>query len=394
MKGGGAERVLSSIANEMKRCGDRVVFMVTDQHLCDVVRGDLDKDIELISLPDIQKRPSVWQKIKYGIMSITSRCTCALIEAIKKPVGSRCAYDSFMWQHYLQVDTLHEWLKNEPSMSVIAFLQPTIPIAVLAARGLDNKLVISERADPQRIMKSRYGYAFVEKYYSRADRVVFQTHFAMEKYPKNISEKGVVIPNPVRAGLPEAFCGERTKRIVNFCRISYQKNLALLIEAFALFYKEHSEYRLEIIGDAYTEKEMQLKRDLICLAKTLGVEKSVVFLPFTERVHTYINDAQMFVSSSDYEGMSNSMLEAMAMGIPTICTDCPAGGAAAVIKNYENGILTPVGDKQALADAMSHLADDKDLAQKLSSGGHMLGQRLALRDIAQRWRECVFENGR
>ena len=62
-----------------------------------------------------------------------------------------------------------------------------------------------------------------------------------------------------------------------------------------------------------------------------------------------MNNAMVYVSSSDFEGMSNTMLEAMAMGVPTIATDCPIGGAKTVIKNGENGILTPVGNEKKIA---------------------------------------------
>ena len=75
----------------------------------------------------------------------------------------------------------------------------------------------------------------------------------------------------------------------------------------------------------------------------------------------------MFVSSSDFEGLSNSMLEAMAMGIPTICTDCPCGGAKMVIENGINGLLTPVGDKDELSAAMQQVADNSQIAHVVTS---------------------------
>ena len=68
----------------------------------------------------------------------------------------------------------------------------------------------------------------------------------------------------------------------------------------------------------------------------------------------------MFVSSSDFEGISNSMLEALGMGLPVVVTDCPVGGARMVIKSGENGILVPVGDTQAMYEAMRSVLKDPD----------------------------------
>ena len=73
----------------------------------------------------------------------------------------------------------------------------------------------------------------------------------------------------------------------------------------------------------------------------------------------------MYVSSSDFEGISNSMLEALGMGLPTVVTDCPVGGARMVINSGENGILVPVGDTKAMYEAMRSILKDPALAAQL-----------------------------
>ena len=97
----------------------------------------------------------------------------------------------------------------------------------------------------------------------------------------------------------------------------------------------------------------------------------------------------MFVSSSDYEGLSNSMLEAMAIGLPTVCTDCPVGGARMVIRDGENGLLVPVGDREALAAAMCRVADDRALAETLSQNGRTLREKLSIGVIADEWERLI-----
>ena len=121
----------------------------------------------------------------------------------------------------------------------------------------------------------------------------------------------------------------------------------------------------------------------------MACKNKIHILPAQKDIHSIIKDYAMFVSSSDFEGMSNSMLEAMAIGLPTICTDCPAGGARAVIKDHENGILVPVNDVQAMANAMKEIAGDSELAEKLSLNGTKLREELSVNKIVNQWMEII-----
>ena len=93
----------------------------------------------------------------------------------------------------------------------------------------------------------------------------------------------------------------------------------------------------------------------------------------------------MFLLSSDYEGLSNSMIEALALGAPTISTDCLVGGARMMIENEVNGLLVPVGDEQAIANAMTLIADDKKTATRLSVNGIKIRERLSVSTICPQW---------
>ena len=93
------------------------------------------------------------------------------------------------------------------------------------------------------------------------------------------------------------------------------------------------------------------------------------------------------MNSSDYEGMSNAMLEAMAIGMPVVCTDCPIGGASAVIKNGENGMLAKVGDADDFADAIIRVLSDKSLAESLSLNGAKIRDELSIKNISKKWME-------
>ena len=380
MKGGGAERVASLLMNEFHRCGYDVEFVLTSSTSEAVVRTDLNKEVPLVFLQEHGSRKG---------LRVISSVICRLFEACKIPVPAFAAYLSFISEYSKEIKQLRQKLEENPDMTVIAFLHPTIPMAVLAARGLPNRVIISERGNPKRLMKSRYGEKFVQKYYSQISAAVFQTKEARDTYPANVREKGVVISNPIKSDLPEPFAGERNKNITTFCRISLQKNLPMLIEAYSLLLQEYSEYKLRIIGDALNEEGQEVQRAIHEQMKLLELEDAVDFLPFSSHVHEDILEDFMYVNSSDYEGISNAMLEAMAIGMPVVCTDCPIGGAHATIQHEVNGMLVPVGDAQAMYLAMKQIIEDEELAQRLSSNAAKLRENLSLENIAKQWMELV-----
>ena len=99
----------------------------------------------------------------------------------------------------------------------------------------------------------------------------------------------------------------------------------------------------------------------------------------------------MYVSSSDYEGQSNSMLEAMAIGLPCICTDCPSGGARAVINPGINGLLVPVGNTDKLADAMRDMLLYPEEACSMGINASKIRDKRSPELIAQEWNHLILE---
>ena len=380
MKGGGAERVASLLMNEFHRCGHDVEFILTSSTPEEIVRTDLKEEISLVLLQE--------HGFRKGLRVISS-IICRIFEVFKIPVPGFAAYLSFISEYSKEIKQLRQKLKANPKMTVIAFLQPSIPMVVLAARGLPNRIIISERGNPKRLMKSRYGEKFIQKYYSQISAAVFQTKEARDTYPTNVREKGVVISNPIKSDLPEPFTGERNKNITTFCRISLQKNLSMLIEAYSLLHQEYPAYKLRIIGDALNGEGQRVLNVIQEQVRQLQLEDAVEFLPFSAKVHEDILEDFMYVNSSDYEGISNAMLEAMAIGMPAICTDCPIGGAHATIQHEENGMLVSVGDAQAMYLAMKQIIEDKELAQRLSYNAAELRETLSLENIAKQWMELL-----
>ncbi len=388
MTGFGADKVMSKIAGQFVQDGISAEMMVTSTAADEVVAAHLSDHVPLCILRDFMTEESIAQRLKYSLSGMFGRFFCKIFEKLGETPPAFFAYASFMWLYHREVYAMRAYLQAHPTTAVIAFLQPTIPIVLLAARGLPNRIIISERADPARIMLGRYGGDFAETYYARADVAVFQTKDASLVYPNSIKKK-IVIVNPISDDLPAPYHGEREKRIVTFGRFASQKNLPLLIDAFALFYKKHPDYVLEMIGDLETSEAKRLLPGLQQQISERGLNSAVHFKPFSKNVHEEILNAAMYVNSSDFEGISNSMLEAMAIGLPVICTDCPAGGARATIQNGENGILVPVRDTNAVYHAMCEIAENAALSQELSRNGQKLREELSLRRIAVQWEEVT-----
>lgn len=389
MKGGGAERVASLLLNEFHKNGYDCEFVITSMKKEDIINCDLNPQITITVLKDTLKKNNTFQKIKNKTLRLFSSAVCKVFEGLKKAVPAELAYLSFISEYSGEIKALRKIFKNNPDAAVVSFLQPSIPMTLLASRGLENRVVVSERGNPERLMKKRYGYKFIEKYYKRADAIVFQTQDAKKIYPPEIAVKGTVIFNPIKDDLPLPYTGERDKYITTFCRISRQKNLSVLVDSFARFNETVKGYRLKIIGEPQNSDDRASLDEAITLAEKLDVSELIDFAPFNSAVHELIIRDAIYANSSDYEGMSNAMLEAMAIGMPVVCTDCPVGGAKAVIRNGENGFLTEVGNSDEMCGAFKKIVEDRTLSDKLSKNAAKIREELSLENTAKKWMELL-----
>ena len=272
---------------------------------------------------------------------------------------------------------MRKFYRENRGCYIFAFSVMGAVFSVLSAAGIPHRMLVSERNDPTRFSQWRIrNWA-----YKKAEKLVLQTEDMKKCFPKNLQKKAVVIPNPVAEGMPETFQEERKKQVVSVARLQPQKNHKLLLDAFAEFTKEYPEYQLHLFGIG------ELEDDLRRQAGQLGIADKVIFRGFSSNVKEEIWDSAMFVLSSDYEGISNSMIEALAMGVPVISTDCPVGGSKTYIQDGVSGILTPVGDAQRLSEAMKRVAGNPELARRLSLNGAKIKETYKLKKIADRFLE-------
>jgi glycosyltransferase involved in cell wall biosynthesis len=212
---------------------------------------------------------------------------------------------------------------------------------VPACVGLGIKHIISERNDP-----AHFGGSTITRIVSRllmrkANGFVFQTKDAQAFYGGEIAKHSVIIPNPLFIGddYPDTqYVGEREETIVTTGRLNKQKNHPLLIRAFKRIAVEFPEYKLIIYGEG---PERQNDEALI---SELGLQERVLLPGTINDVPAKIYKSSLYVLSSDFEGMPNALMEAMALGLPCISTDCPCGGPRELIYKGYIGMLVPVDD--------------------------------------------------
>lgn len=160
MVGGGAERVAAQIMNKLNECGYDTRFILTTAKKKEVVRSDLNEKTELILLTEEMKPEGAGQKIAHLPARAYSTLLGKLYEKQGKNVPASVGKTTITWQYHREISWLRSYLKQNPDMTVIVFLQPAIPIVMLAAQNLPNKVI--NVADAMRMIdKGAKGILFV-----------------------------------------------------------------------------------------------------------------------------------------------------------------------------------------------------------------------------------------
>lgn len=254
---------------------------------------------------------------------------------------------------------------------------PLCLFAIPGCRGTGVKVIVSERNDPIHFEGKRIVQFASRKLLKQANGFVCQTNEARAFY-KYLN--GVIIPNPIMVDdLCEPYHGTREKSIVTAGRMISQKNQRLLLESFNAIKNSYPDYKLIIYGEGILRKELEeyvQKHDLLEKVEMPGNVTNLL-----EKIKT----AGLFVLSSNFEGMPNVLMEAMALGLPCISTDCPSGGPRSLIHNGKNGLLVSVGNKVEIVEAMKRLLEDRELADHLGTQALRIREDLSMSAIGDRW---------
>lgn len=278
---------------------------------------------------------------------------------------------------------LRKILKVELPDCIVSFMAEPNYRAIIASYGLKTKTIISVRNDPNKEYPGKIGKFLGKNLLPLADGCVFQTAEAQHWFPEKLQYKSKIIFNAVKKDFFEVNRQVVKDTIVTCGRLEEQKNHKLLINAFKLVLKKHPDAKLMIYGEG------MLRNDLDELIKSKGMDQNVLLCGNSNNVPEVLSKAEIFVLSSDYEGMPNALMEALAAGVPCISTDCPCGGPKSLITDKVNGRLISVNNQEQLANVLDELLDNKEIATKLGAEAQKQAFEFSPIKIYEIWHKYV-----
>lgn len=342
---GGAERVLANLANEFYKYGFDVTII-----------------------------------LKYREENEYPIC-----KGIKKIYLPQNGYSNRIICFYKKICNIRSVLKSEKPILSLSFIGCFNIEFLLAAKGLKFKKYISVRNMPEFEFQTKKQYYWARILYPKADGVILQTKDAQKWFDnKGINIKSTIIPNQVAEQFFDKEYNGKRKNIVSVGRLDYQKNQDMLIRAFSKI-ADKTDENLVIYGQG------PLKENLENLISELGMSERVKLGGLIEDVPDTIIGSKLFVLSSDFEGSPNALLESIALGIPSISTDCPCGGPKEIIEDGKNGFLVPVGNIDSLAEKMLYVLSLSDSELKcISENAKKSADRYRPEKIFKQWKDFLI----
>lgn len=365
---GGAERVMSNLAEYFYREGWRVTLVTTYFHP-----------------PEYLPSPALWDPetgepfAGEGIARVYSDPDVSLLS------GSR------IHNFKVRFDNLRSiWKKLKPDI-ILSFSGKNNLMAAATSRGVKRRdesgrlaqvpAVVSVRGNPAREYAGRLMKTAAFFTFRKAEGIVLQTKGAMAFFPKDIQRKACILPNSVNPGfmLP-LYEGERKKEIVLVGRLDENKNQALALRAAAASGALGEGWKLILYGDGPSASQLK------ALSKELGIEDSTEFAGIVSDVPERIRTASVFILPSKAEGMPNALIEAMSLGLACISTDCPSYGPRDILEDGKNGYLVPVDDVSAMAEKLTLLTKDEELRRRLGKEAFRVQEAYAPEKINGQWK--------
>lgn len=346
---GGAERVMTALANDWALSGHKVRLVTLDSSSSDFYV--LNDHVERIAL---------------GLVSTRTGFVNAISQNSRRIYAVRKAIREF-----------------NPDV-VLSFMDSTNILTAIACLGLGIPIVVSERTNP---FKSNPG--FLRKiirpvvYRHFASRLVVQTRGLMANCLKQWPRISIAsISNPV--WLSGWTVRNANKRILSIGRLDETKGHEVLISAFSSVAEYFPDWRLEIAGDGPLSAYLQSTID------RPGVSDRITLLGRVKDVQKLYAKSEIFCLASRFEGFPNVLLEALASGCACISTDCESGPRE-ILENGRLGILTPVDDIDAMANALRRLMENQDLRSQFGSHSEYARERYHIKKISQQWMDVFLD---
>jgi GalNAc-alpha-(1->4)-GalNAc-alpha-(1->3)-diNAcBac-PP-undecaprenol alpha-1,4-N-acetyl-D-galactosaminyltransferase len=347
LEAGGAERVLSDMANYWSSRGWRITLATW--------AGRSSEDF--YELDSGVRR--VWLDVEVPKISLLAKL------------------QAYVWR----IRKLRGILANVRPDAVLSFIDTSNVMTLLACMGLRLRVVVSERVNGAAMSSIPCVWRALRTVtYWRADAVIAQTPDAARWIAKLCGVKTIIIPNPLRA-LPQTD-SSRESMILAVGRLRHQKGFDLLIRAFSGLSAEFPNWRLVIIGTGPEHSE------LLRLREQLKLGERVKFRLPVKDIELWMSRAGLVVQPSRFEGFPNVILEAMGMGAAVISADCRSGPAE-IIRDGVNGRLVPVEDVATLRRVMAELLRQPEERARLGQEAKKVRQVFRQDLVMKQWESCV-----
>lgn len=323
------------------------------------IAADISDDIFIIVLNDVTNHS----------LEIKKKITIKIIKKADKSLNKigRIIYT---------IEKIKEELKVLNPDILIPFVSGNVIFTYLAVR---NKYYIvgAERGNPEALpLRLKILCKFI---YPKCNYMLFQSKGAADFYFKRKKGKYEIIPNPCILPLNQNTTHNKGQKIkiVSSSRLAKEKNLDILLLAFQKC-KARNRSELFLYGEG--GEEQSLKQQV----NALGLNGKVWFCGKVDNVSEQICDADIFVLVSSGEGMPNGLIEAMALGIPCITTNCMTNNTNSLVTDEVNGLIVKKRNVNELAFALDRLVYEKGLAERLSQNAIKIREDLSEQQIHKR----------
>lgn len=290
-------------------------------------------------------------------------------------------------QFLLRVKYLRQFLREEKPEILIAFAQRANYRALMASPGTKVPVMISIRTDPVGHYDAWADKIQIPLLFPRAAGCVFQTEGQRDFFAPFLQKNSRVILNPLNdkyIGVPEP--EKRKKEVVQSGRLVDFKNQPMLLRAFVEVHRKHPDYVLKIYGGDSFDGTKEILEDIIA---EYHAQDYIRLMGASDTLEKDLTDAAVYAFSSDWEGLPNALLEAMALGLPIVATDCPCGGPRTVMEDGVNGLLIPVKDQKALEEGINRLIEHPEYAEKLGRQARKISEIANAKSIFEQWRDYI-----
>lgn len=310
-----------------------------------------------------------------------------LPDSVKKVYLGKSLDGNPIIKNISRIITLRKIIVKENPDVVLSFLGNPNKRMLIATIGLKCRKVVSVRNEPSHEYgRGKLNRWLARRLFSLTDGVVFQTQDASKYFQKSVQNKSTIIMNPVSKQFYQVSRHMPEKDVVTVGRFEAQKNHLLLLHAWKEIEKDFPEDQLIIYGDGSLRKEYEK------YIQEQGLDDRVLLPGSVKDIPQRLASAKLFVLSSDFEGMPNALMEAMAVGVPVISTDCPCGGPKILIQEPSQGCLVPCRDLNSLKDAMKRFLESKEIREDKGSSAKKRAAAFAEDFIYKQWEEYLMKD--